>query len=59
MPPVPAEQTDEPEALAAPELHPLWPVVLVLAEIAERVERRKAEELTVDAAKGPQHAATG
>ena len=31
--------------------HPLWPLVLILGEIAARVERRRAEERT--AVEGP------
>ncbi|MDP9359170.1 MAG: hypothetical protein M3R02_28575 [Chloroflexota bacterium] len=36
------------EALS-PEASPLWGLVLVLGEIAERVERRRAEEHTPEA----------
>ena len=42
--------TLEPEAAeteAPPETSPLWPLLLALAEIAARVERRQVEEHSV------------
>lgn len=47
MLPVAVEQPAQEQASSPPELHPLWGVVCVLAEIAERVERRRIEEMAV------------
>lgn len=47
MLPFAVEQPAQEQASAPPELSPFWGVVCVLAEIAERVERRRIEEMAV------------
>ncbi len=40
----PASHADPPEETEPPELSPLWGLTLVLGEIAQRVDRRRADE---------------